>query len=71
MSEAQRTEAGSLASIQRVMIVGCGRLGSAFAEALAGVGIEVMPVSARRRVSSAELARTLGIAPPWNTDLRE
>jgi predicted short-subunit dehydrogenase-like oxidoreductase (DUF2520 family) len=48
-------------SIRRVMIVGCGRLGSAIAEALAGRGYQVVPVSARRPHSSADLQRALGL----------
>ena len=43
------------------MIVGCGRLGGAFAEGLSSHGLEVYPVSARRRTSALELARRLDL----------
>jgi predicted short-subunit dehydrogenase-like oxidoreductase (DUF2520 family) len=46
-------------SVRQAMIVGCGRLGSAFAEALTLRGLGVIPVSARRPQSSQELAGKL------------
>ena len=55
------TQPYSTGSIRVVTIVGCGRLGSAFAEALTHRGVRVIPVSARRRVSSEELAIALGL----------
>lgn len=48
-------------SIRQVAIIGCGRMGSAFAEALSSRGYQVLPISARRRASSRELAAALGL----------
>jgi predicted short-subunit dehydrogenase-like oxidoreductase (DUF2520 family) len=54
-------------SIRRVMIVGCGRLGSALAEALFLHDVAVVPVSARRRHSSGDLREKLGLLSSYST----